>query len=388
MEMEFDNEIDALLRKEGGARTITVSEFASLHLDADEISAFAENAVPESAKPAYFAHFADCDRCRKTLSSVIVLNSEAGIETASAVSAPVIVENVVPWYRKLFLFPNLAYVLGSLVLLFSGFLAISVMRNSGGNSSSEVSQTRADEPTASGPNLDYAAGSYNSNISANAMNTAANTMANAANSAANSSAASPNPAFASNTSATPADSKNQPPAISADRTETGRDAPATAAAPQPPPPPKERPVEADDQTTMLGREKRAVLLKDADKQNAESKVMQEQAPAGAGGPFKVQKGPSRNEQRNDARMRENELASKKAAKPDASAVSNRRQVAGKTFDLRQGVWYESAYRGQTTTNIRRGTGDFRKLDSGLRYIADSFSDTVVVVWKDKAYRID
>ncbi len=391
MEMEFDNEIDALLRKERGARTITISEFASPHLDADEIAAFAESALPEATKQAYFAHFADCEGCRKTLSSVILLNSETDVEPATAVAAPIIAENVVPWYRKLFLFPNLAnlaYLMGSVILLFSGFLAISVMRNSGGDSSPDVSQIRADEPTASGPNLDYAAGSYNSNLSANAMNTAANTMANAANSAANSSASSPNPAFASNTSATPADAKNPPPAISADRVETGRDAPTTAAAPQPPPPPKERPVEADDQTTMLGREKRAVLLKDADKQKAESKVMQEQAPAGTGGPFKVQKGPSRNDQRSDSRMRENELASKKTATPAAAAVSNRRQVAGKAFDLRQGVWYESAYRGQTTTNIRRGTGDFRKLDSGLRYIADSFPGTVVIVWKDKAFRID
>lgn len=387
MEMEFDNEIDALLRKEGGARTITISEFASLHLDADEISAFAENAVPESARPAYFAHFADCDRCRKTLSSVIFLNSEAGLEPVPAVSAPVVAENVVPWYRKLFLFPNLAYVLGSLVLLFGGFLAISVLRNSGGNSSSEVSQTRADDPAASGPNLGYGDGAYNSNISANAMNTAANTMANAANSAANSSA-SPNPAFSSNTSAMPSDAKNQRPAISADRVETGRDVPATAAAPQPPPPPKERPVEADDQTTLLSREKRAVLLKDADKQKAESKVMQEQAPAGAGGPFKVQKGPSRNEQRNDVRMRETEVAAKKSAKPDSNLAGKRKQVSGKGFDLKQGVWYDSTYRGQGTTNIRRGTGEFRKLDSGLRYIADSFSGTIVVVWKDKAYRID
>ena len=141
MELEFDNEIDALLRKARDDRGVLVGDTLKLHLDADEIAAFAENAVPDSARRSYMAHFADCDGCRKTLSSVILLNSEAGTETASAVSAPVIAETVVPWYKKLFLFPNLAYVMGSLILLFSGFLAISVLKNSGDRASSEVSQT-------------------------------------------------------------------------------------------------------------------------------------------------------------------------------------------------------------------------------------------------------
>ena len=387
MEMEFDNEIDALLRKARDDRGVLVGDTLKLHLDADEIAAFAENAVPERTKQAYIGHFADCEGCRKTLSSVITLNSEAGVETASAVSAPVIIENVVPWYRKLFLFPNLAYVMGGLVLLFSGFLALSVLRNSSDRASSDVSQISENEPAASGPNLGFDDSYSNSNKSvANAANTAANTMANAANPVANTSN-TPNPAFAANTSAQPADEKNRAPAISIDGVATGGDAPASAAAPQPPPPPKERPAEMDDRT-VASEEKRAALLKDADKQKAESKVMQEPAPSGAGGPFKVQKGPSRNEQRNDARLRDNELSAKKAAKPEGAIISNRRQVGGKTFESRTGVWYDSAYRGQGTTNVRRGTDDYKKLDSGLRSVADSIPGTVVVVWKDKAYRID
>ena len=86
MELEFDNEIDALLRKARDDRGVLVGDTAKLHLDADEISAFAENAVPDSAKRAYMAHFADCDGCRKTLSGVILLNSEAAVETATAVA--------------------------------------------------------------------------------------------------------------------------------------------------------------------------------------------------------------------------------------------------------------------------------------------------------------
>ena len=104
---------------------------AKPHLDADEIAAFAENALPERLRQPYMAHFAECEGCRKTLSSVILLNSEAGTDAASAVAAPVVTAGAIPWYRKLFLFPNLAYVLGGLVVVFSGFLAVSVLRNAG-----------------------------------------------------------------------------------------------------------------------------------------------------------------------------------------------------------------------------------------------------------------
>lgn len=64
-----------------------------------------------------------------------------------------------------------------------------------------------------------------------------------------------------------------------------------------------------------------------------------------------------------------------------------RTVSGKTFNKRDGAWYDSAYRGQATVNVRRGTDEFKKLDGGLRNIAITLGGTVVVVWKEKTYRI-
>src|SRR5688572_4139082 len=119
MDFEFDKEIDAILRKARGGEVVTS---AGSHPDADEISAFAENAVSDAARQRYTAHFADCIRCRKILSNVIVFNSEAETEAASSA---VLVETAAaakaPWYRRLFAFPQLAYAMGALVLLFSGF---------------------------------------------------------------------------------------------------------------------------------------------------------------------------------------------------------------------------------------------------------------------------
>ena len=64
-----------------------------------------------------------------------------------------------------------------------------------------------------------------------------------------------------------------------------------------------------------------------------------------------------------------------------------RSAGGKTFNNRERVWYDSTYSGQATTNVRRGSTEFQKLDAGLRSIAGNIGGTVVVVWKGKAYRI-
>ena len=385
MELEFDNEIDALLRKARDDRGVLVGDTAKLHLDADEISAFAENAVPDSTMQTYVTHFAGCDGCRKTLSSLILLNSEAGIETSSAVSAPVADEKVVSWYRKLFLFPNLAYVMGSLVLLFSGFIAISVLKNSSEKAGSDVSQISADEPAASGPNLGFG-DSYSTANATNSMASSANTYANTmmANASMMANATNTrNPVFAANTAPGNTDSKQSALSATTDGIITGGDARAGA----PPPSPKDQPVTMADKNDLAKTdEKQKIVVRESEKQLQELK-MRETLPPAKSGPSKLMKVPSRNE-RDETMMRENDGRAKKSAKPNASMISNRKQVGGKAFELNQGVWYDSTYRGQSTVNVRRGTDSFRKLDSGLRAIAEGISGTVVTLWKEKAYRID
>lgn len=383
MELEFDNEIDALLRNaRDGGRGVLVGDTTKPHLDADEISAFAEHAVPDSTKQKYITHFADCERCRSTLSRLILLNSEAGSEVASVVSAPV--ENAVPWYRKLFLFPNLAYVMGGLVLLFSGFLAFSVLRNADRQSISDISQiAKTEEPAASGPNLGYEETYDAANKSvANAMNSSANTTANAADTSVNT-ASTKNVPVPAATVPSSDDYRQAAPSFSTDGIISG----GKAAAEPLPAKPADRPVTMSDKND-LGRaeEQRRGREHEVSKEKDENKLRSQPAPAPGG---QLKKGPSRNE-RNDTVMRDNAPASKKSAQAESSFSLNsldRRQVSGKTFE-RKGVWYDSAYRGQPTTNVRRGTNDYKKLESGLRSIGDNLGGTIVVVWKEKAYRID
>ena len=82
MKPEFDQEMDSLLRAHARhattvrARATTAHDEALAHLDADELSAYAENALPASARTRYSAHLADCDSCRE---QVVVLARAAGI---------------------------------------------------------------------------------------------------------------------------------------------------------------------------------------------------------------------------------------------------------------------------------------------------------------------
>src|SRR2546429_6534395 len=64
-----DPQMDVLLRR----FTSGVSgELAGDHLDADEMSAFAEGGLPPAARAQYVSHLADCDQCRKQVSGLAI----------------------------------------------------------------------------------------------------------------------------------------------------------------------------------------------------------------------------------------------------------------------------------------------------------------------------
>jgi len=372
MELDFDKEIDALLRKARGGTEADAAAPGLPHLDADEIAAFAENALPEKTRQAYIVHFAGCDRCRKILSQSILLNAEATQSAAAAreIAAPAVTRPA--WRQRLFGMPTVAYTMGALVLLFSGFLGLMVWQNSGGSRNAEVSQVEHNEP--------YSA-SANSNAASSAVNaagTAANTMA--ANSATVSQAPSSMANAAENTPGAEPMGRTLATPRTDEQTETlGRVADnkvqQPAAAAPPPPAPKVLREEAKDAGKLAGsKDDRAA--NDKEKQNTmdEMQAMKQEAPVTA--------------------MRSKPALSKKAPDvtpladgPDPGVYANTRAVYGRKFIKKGGVWYDADYHGQSTINIRRGTDAYKKLDGGLRTIADNLGGTVVTIWKGKAYRI-
>ena len=84
MKEGFDRELDTLLRRRarGTAESRPWGDGAGgissgAHLDADELGAFAEGALPAAARLAAASHLADCDRCRGV---VVGLSRDSGAE--------------------------------------------------------------------------------------------------------------------------------------------------------------------------------------------------------------------------------------------------------------------------------------------------------------------
>ncbi len=385
MEVDFDKEIDTLLRKAQRDAPVLVGDFASSrHLDADEISAFAENAMPEYSRALYTAHLADCDRCRKILSNLLMMNAEAAPAAASP-GVITIAERSLPWYRKLFLFPNLAYVMGSLVLVFGGFLAFTIVRSSMTGDSATVSQIAETESTKGGPNFQTEPA-----FSGDAT-TAANVAANSNSSMS---------AMSNRSSGELSGEKGPNGGGGGGRTDTNSfaldgaaaDAAAPAAAAPPPPMtvtsqpamPKDA-RERDDLKAKTEDKLAEVSTQEADKSSSNLSLMKKDNLPGV----PAQSGPMRNSENQYNRQLENldrRAAAKRSAR-DEEESSGRRVVSGKTFERKQGVWYDTTYQGRPTINVRRGSDEYNRLDGGLRSIANSLGGTVVVVWGAKAYRI-
>jgi hypothetical protein len=380
MEVDFDKEIDALLRKARHDGPVLVGD--ARHLDADEIAAYAENALPETARGAYTLHLADCDRCRKILSNLLVMNSEAAPAAASP-SVITIAERDLPWYRKLFLYPNLAYVMGGLVLVFGGFLAFTIVQRSGMSGGAVVTQITDSEARRGGPNAEVE--SSDIATSPNAANAAANIAVGSASASAN-----------SNTSATTSEPGVSGPRASTDNFLADGNTPADQVAPAPPPPaaaagaqppPKEDRVRDDALELAKGRaeEKAPMTVARSEAGKNDAQLNQASNMAAQSGPM------NQNDRRYQSQL---EKLDSRAAAPKKSSAdkdeegSGRRAVGGRTFERKQGVWYDTNYQGRPTINVRRGSAEFERLDAGLRSIANSLSGTVVVVWGAKAYRIN
>jgi hypothetical protein len=386
MEFEFDKEIDSLLRRTAKSGDIFAPKTVlAEHIDADEISMFAENALPVAVRPRVMKHLANCDRCRTILSNVSVLNSEAEAAKASALSenenaGTVVAAAKVPWYQKLFSTRHLAFGMGALALIFAVGIGFLVVQNSMLDATGEMAQANTNTEAANSadmqtaPLADQTAANSNSVANADTNSAEANTMS---------------PPAADSNAAT-ADSKGP---AGETRSEPGAD---EDFAEVPPPPPGRADLSREKPRDNSG------AVDDAEVETAETvteekDVSKEDKPAVAT-TDSVSAGAARNQPspttprssgatvaKPKKSVDKDEAAEAKRKSGESSAA--KRKINGKTFNRRDGVWYDSAYKNQTTTNVRRGTSTYRKLDKGLQSIGNQLSGTVVVVWKSKGYKI-
>src|ERR1051326_3037645 len=91
MKPEANKEIDLLLRRiargNGAARDGEV-QLDDRHLDIDELSSYAQNALPAAARARYTEHLADCATCRKLVTELSLSLGSAVAESVETVHEP------------------------------------------------------------------------------------------------------------------------------------------------------------------------------------------------------------------------------------------------------------------------------------------------------------
>ena len=376
MDFEFDKEIDAFLRRARSSKAVfATANPQSLHLDADEIAAFAENSLPEKAKQIYTAHLANCDSCRKSLSNLILLNSENVDEIIRLPEKIVAVSPVIPWYQRIFALPNLAYTFGALIVLFGGIIGFTILRNMNNSQSLEVSQIN-DKPQISQqiPSESVSAtpesnASANANSSANSSGEAtysSNSMMNSNTSIAASPQVMSAPAPMRNETSRENDSANaniRGESFSVDGVES-----------------EMRKSLSENNIAADNPNETKEPIKDKNSTNDTASKPQVSVTN-----RQIEQLPLNGRRAEDLRLSP-AAKSKKTESADASE-NKTSTVGGKTFTRKDNVWYDANYKQQSTINVIRGTEQYKNLDKGLRTIVENLGGTVVIIWKEKAYRI-
>lgn len=399
MEFEFDKEIDSLLRQTAKGENLQQNP-STAHIDADEISMFAENALPEKAKPRITKHLADCGRCRTILSNIIVLNAEdksaAIIPVQESKAENVVASTEMTWYQKLFSTRNLAYGMGALALIFAVGIGFFVVQNfMSSENASELAQANTNSSVAENMTADDLNASADQEIGNSNLSSPEADLKESdenANSTSNTTISREKP---SETSDEGFGERNEPLAKSERKGENesfgknksnpaGRrenlkgDSPSDKIA-----------TSATEADSSIASSDDRDDLKDEESRRDRSQndgVAENKPQAEASAPP-----PPVTARRGVVKPKKKSTKERKVMGDEKSIASGsvtKRQIGNKTFNRKNRVWYDSAYKGQQTTNVRRDTTQYRNLDSDLRNITDKLDGTVVVVWKSKAYRVD
>lgn len=358
MELEFDKEMDALLRRARGGNAAAVGD----HIDADAISAFAENALPDAMRRVYMSHLADCDRCRKLL-SFNISTMETAAPTAAVQEAAVLAPAAESLWSRFFRAPNLAMVMGAFVLMFGSLLGYLALQNfSSPNATvatANKSESRADgtatqpfeAPSTAVPaaNVPMASASPGNNAAAVPPNgTSADELAKGRN-----------------TTTSAAESSTADVITGGEMTAAPKPVPPSAPATQPG---VAGGVPVDREVTSKDEDKAVAKADDYTRDGTPRSPKKVTPP-----------GPSRGNPNIQQQIESN-------ANTYNFPVRSR-SAGGRTFEDRNGVWTDTAYRNQALTVYRRGSDPYKKLDSSIRSIADQLGGTVIIVSGARAYKI-
>jgi hypothetical protein len=374
MRQETNNEMDLLLRRLGRQQETDAS---SAHLDADELSSFAENVLPPAARARYTEHLAECSRCRDL---VVQLSSSAGVVVAqetAKVSAPSALRKFLASFFSPMVLRYAVPALGLVVVAAIGFM---VSRNEGINSPvAEVREQQPIQPTAPASQPQPSASTEKE----------PSRFYDRTEPAANKAAPQQGEASAQAGAVAPSAPTVAAEAPQDRREKTVEEAPpVTKEAPAPTPIPEAaeskkleaqgRKQEAAEQTVTVQGETEKLKRDDrsgvadfavASPSVAKNRAAPGVASAGAAKP----------------------MAQQKDAEKDEDAVETR-TVAGRRFRKQGSVWIDTAYTSprRITAEYTRGSEGYRTLvgdEPEIKRIANQLDGEIIIVWKGQVYKI-
>jgi len=447
MKEGFDKEIDSLLRRRarGAVKSLADGDgalaAASAHLDADELGAFAEGALPAPARLAAASHLADCDRCRGV--AVALSRAPGGaaeVKQAAAIPASTAAEKPASWgawVAALFSPRVLRYAAPVLALSVVAVVSFVALRTREGAAPSNVMSPRPQADVA--PAQPEAAGSAGIGAATNDNQAGLVARNQKDSSAGDDPAAAP--------ARQPSDVRG-PSAGETAGTSPAAPAPVVADTSEPPPPPaavateaapevaksaakpvaeeKEAQAKSDAKSEGQDRPKRAreaepdeVAMNDLAVQQQRNRAAQNRA-----GEVQMPDGGSRNRSRaadntsniyggnagaSAAQPRESERDDRAAnaarrgrsntrdegrqqeTDDEVVRVGDTREAAGHRFRREGSAWVDVKYKqSMPSTGVKRGTEAFRALVADVPVVgrvAAQLGGEVVVVVSGRAYRI-
>lgn len=421
-----DKQIDLLMRRYAQA---TPRVPATGHLDADELSAFAEGSLPAATRARYVSHLTDCDDCRKQASAVVI-SSGAVVRGEQSVIETKEHRSFWQLIAGLFALPVLRYAaFGAVVLIIAGIAFVALRRPANRQVGELLAKNNEPAnqqvPSAIKPAADSSNGAGVVNRQANS-NLPSTTPLPDGSSASTSGLKRAETGAGEDTAAAPPVMKDAPPPTPAEK-KAPQEAVAQKAPSYAPVPPGDVAATQQKQQQDLYREQQAGAgisgprqqqkldaadkLADRDREVAKEAgrvddnarkagslaASQPQTASRRGVDEKSKGGPTRNMENNTVSRNESVNRAeppKTVNKPEADErakteeESETRSAGGRKFRRQGSGWVDQKFKSSMALRtVARGSDEFAALDSGLRSIAQQLSGQVIVVWKGKAYLI-
>lgn len=378
------NEIDLLLRKlakSGGAESFGEAQ-VSQHLDADELNAYAEDALPSAARSRYTKHLIECSSCRGMVTR-LALSTGRGLADAPTQLQHRTLRDVL---RSLFSAGVIRYagpVLATLLVLVIGIVVLRLQQRE----SDYTAKRQAPESLTATPQQGDSASNELENQQEELRATSPPQQTKTLQQEENSQRAADKNEQSSLADTAPTGStvtipKEQPESGADVAQPTFAPDPKPAAVTPPPPAPTSEGQGVRSQTVEEGQaaardrddfRKRDGVVTGAE-QNRPAKRSERQLPLAG----RMARAPAKNE-----------TAEKE--KKQTYSSGEVRVVAGRQFRREGSDWVDTDYtEGRAAVLVRRGSEQYRALvadEPAIKQIAEELNGTVIALWKGRVYKL-